>query len=203
MFHVKHEGWTAAAASLEVTLPPGADAKLDRYERILVDRGSPMGVIAPRDVPRVRERHLLDCLRATPLMPATGAVYDLGSGGGLPGVVLAIARPELEVTLIEVRRNRAAFLGAVVAELDLPLVRIYPRRAETLRERADVCLARAFKPAPAAWSIAEPLLRPKGRLIYWAGASFDPEPFRTDAEVRLFRTPALARSGPLAIMARQ
>jgi 16S rRNA (guanine527-N7)-methyltransferase len=203
VFHVKHEGWRRAAASLGLTLPPGADAKLARYEELLLARGAPMGLIAPGDVPNVRERHLFDCLRAAPLLPAEGAAYDLGSGGGLPGIVLAIARPRLAVTLVEVRRNRAAFLQEVVADLGLPLVRIHARRAETLRERVDRCFARAFKPADVAWSLAEPLLTPEGRLIYWAGASFDPEPLRARVDVRLFRTPALARSGPLAIMARQ
>jgi 16S rRNA (guanine527-N7)-methyltransferase len=203
VFHVKHEGWGSAAASLDVELPSGADAKLARYEHLLIERGAPMGLIAPGDVSKVRERHLLDCLRAAPLLPAQGAAYDLGSGGGLPGIILAIARPGLAVTLVEVRRNRAGFLEEVVADLELPLVRIHARRAETLREPVDVCLARAFKPADVAWSLAERLLKPEGRLIYWAGASFDPERLRAHADVRLFPTSALARSGPLAIMARQ
>jgi 16S rRNA (guanine527-N7)-methyltransferase len=200
---VKHEGWASLAAAIDVVLPSGADDKLERYERLLLERGAPMGVIAPGDVPRVRERHLLDCLRAAPLLPLDGTVDDLGSGGGLPGVVLAIARPNLRVTLVEVRKNRAALLEEMVIELGLPSVRVHARRAETLRERVDVCLARAFRPAEEAWSISEPLLKPQGRLIYWAGASFDAETLRGRVQVGLFRTPALARSGPLAIMARQ
>lgn len=200
---MKHEGWGPAAESLGVTLPPGAEATLDHYQDLLLERGVPMGLIARGDVPRIRERHLLDCLRAAPLLPGSGDVYDLGSGGGLPGVVVAIARPELSVTLVEVRRNRATFLEEVVAALGLPQVSVYPRRAETLRTPTDVCLARAFKPAPAAWEFCEPLLKPGGRLIYWAGASFDPADVPPGVSAELFRTPALARSGALAIMARQ
>jgi 16S rRNA (guanine527-N7)-methyltransferase len=122
----------------------------------------------------------------------------------LPGIVLAIVCPHAEIALVEVRRNRAVFLHQAVTELGLPNVSVYPRRAETLRERRDVCLARAFAPAPASWSVAEPLLARPGRLIYWGGVGFDPGADLPDGvAVSLFRTPALARSGPLVIMSRQ
>ncbi len=88
---MKHEGWEHDAEALGVALPPEAAAQLDRYEGLLLERGAPMGVIAPGDVPRLRERHLLDCLRAAPLAPEERTAYDFGSGGGLPGVVIAIA----------------------------------------------------------------------------------------------------------------
>jgi 16S rRNA (guanine527-N7)-methyltransferase len=187
-----------------VALTPEAEARLDRYEALLLRRGAPMGVIAPSDVARVRERHVLDCLRAVPLVPETGTAYDLGSGGGLPGIVVAIGRPELRITLVEVRRHRAAFLEDVVAELGLAHVSVHARRAETLKTPVDLCLARAFKPAPSAWEFAARLLGPHGRLIYWAGASFDPAQDTPEGvRLDLLRTPALARSGALAIMTRQ
>lgn len=205
MFHVKHEGWADEARSLGVDLPTGAEERLDRYEQLLLERGAPMGIVAPGDLPRLRQRHLLDCLRAAPLAVGARSAYDLGSGGGLPGVVIAIAYPDLDITLVDVRRNRAAFLDVVVAELGLVHVTVYPRRVETLKVRVDLCLARAFKPAPTAWAMAAPLLAPDGgRLIYWAGETFDPVADRpSGASVALFRTPALARSGPLAIMTPQ
>jgi 16S rRNA (guanine527-N7)-methyltransferase len=204
VFHVKHEGWGPAAAALEIALSPEAISRLDRYEALLLERGAPMGVVAPGDLPRLRERHLLDCLRAAPLIDNAASAYDLGSGGGLPGVVIAIACPDLEITLVDVRRNRAAFLEAVVKELDLTHVSVYARRAETLKARVDVCLARAFKPARASWTVASALLAPGGRLIYWAGESFDPQiDVPEGVAVELFRTPALARSGALAIMSPQ
>jgi 16S rRNA (guanine527-N7)-methyltransferase len=174
MFHVKHEGWVEAAESIGTPLPEGAATLLSTYERLLVERGGPMGVVASRDLERIRERHILDCLRAATLIgPEALTGYDLGSGGGLPGIVLAIACPHLSITLVEVRRNRAAFLTEVVAELGVDNVDVYARRLETLRERRGLCLARAFAPLPKAWRAAAPLLTPKGRLIYWAGASFD------------------------------
>jgi len=205
VFHVKHEGWADESEALGVDLPAGAGERLDRYEQLLLERGAPMGIVAPGDLPRLHERHLLDCLRAAPLAAGARTAYDLGSGGGLPGMVIAIAHPDLAITLVDVRRNRAAFLEVVVSELGLEHVSVYPRRAETLKVRVDLCLARAFKPAATAWAMAAPLLAPDGgRLIYWAGETFEPDSDGpSGASVALFRTPALARSGPLAIMTPQ
>ncbi len=205
MFHVKHEGWNQAAERIGVALPPGADSRLGAFEELLIARGAPMGVIAPGDVDRVRERHILDSLRAAALVEeADGSSYDLGSGGGLPGVVLAIACPNLGVTLVEVRRNRAALLDIMVTELGLANARIYPRRSQTLRDRVDLVFARAFAPPNRAWEAAEPLLVPGGRLVYWAGERFDPSrDVPSGVQTTLFRTPALARSGALAMMSRQ
>jgi 16S rRNA (guanine527-N7)-methyltransferase len=201
MFHVKHEGW-----ELALELAPGLDdATLDRlegYESVLLEQAVPRGMVAASDIARLRERHVLDALRAFPLLPTSGAVCDLGSGAGLPGLVLAIARPDLDFLLVEVRRNRASFLEA--ASSDVRNVRVHARRVETVRERFHACLARAFGPPERSWTVADGLLEPGGKLVYWAGASFDAARDTPDgATTRLFPTPALARSGPLAIMTRQ
>lgn len=171
---MKHEGWARSAAAIGTPLPETVLEQLNAYEGFLVERGGPMGLVAPKDLPRIRERHILDCLRAAALIgPEAASGYDLGSGGGLPGIVLAIARPRLSLTLVEVRRNRAAFLQEAVRELGLANVDVYPRRAETLRDRRDLCLARAFAPFAKTCAAASPLLTGRGRVIYWAGASFD------------------------------
>ena len=186
-------------------MAPGQIALLERYEDFLVERAAPMGMIAPSDVPRLRERHILDSLRAVPLLPpATATVCDLGSGAGLPGIPLAIALPDVQITLVEVRQNRAAFLETVIGALGLDRVTVHARRLETFRSSVDVCLARAFAPAPKAWAAADRLLGAGGMLVYWAGATFDPnaDPL-PGVDVALFPTSALARSGPLAIMTRQ
>ena len=176
MFHVKHEGWTGSAAAFGIDLPPTAARQLDAFEASLATRGAAMGLVSPRDVPRIHERHLLDTLRGAALIrPDEGSAYDLGSGGGLPGVVIAIACPWLTVTLVEVRRNRAAYLSEIVGELALGNVDVFARRAETLRQRRSLCLARAFAPLPRTWDVAAPLLTPAGRLLYWAGSGFDLE----------------------------
>jgi 16S rRNA (guanine527-N7)-methyltransferase len=198
MFHVKHEGWSEWGDALGVDMGPTAVAQLDGYERILLERGTPMGLIAPNDAPRVRERHILDSLRAAPFAKGRATAYDLGSGGGLPGLVLAIVVPELLLTLVEVRRNRAAFLKATAVELGLENVVVYDRRAETLRERRDLCLARAFAPLARAWEMARPLLNEGGSLIYWAGSRFDlSHDIPTGVGAQIHDSPALPGSGAL------
>jgi 16S rRNA (guanine527-N7)-methyltransferase len=190
---------------LGVELDSAAEERLERFEGLLLGRAALMGMISKGDVPRVRERHVLDCVRAVPLLRAEDRrLCDLGSGAGLPGLVLACVRPDIAVVLTEVRRNRAAFLEMAVEELGLDQVTVWGRRIETLRERFDVCTARAFADPRTSWATAERSLEPGGRLIYWAGERFDAA---TDppqgVETTLFETAALARSGALAIMTRQ
>jgi 16S rRNA (guanine527-N7)-methyltransferase len=214
VFHVKHEGSDreaplSAKSARDLDLPsdvdPGQTEKLLAFESLLISRAVPMGMIARGDGDRLWERHIADSLRASPEIPDDAeSVCDMGSGAGLPGIPLAIVRPDIGFVLAEVRRNRASFLADAVSELELDNVSIHPRRLETFRQTVDVCLARAFATADVAWSSAEGLLTPAGRLIYWAGTRFRPEadlPGGVRSTVR--SDPALARSGPLVIMARQ
>ena len=201
MFHVKHEGWDLAE-DVGAGLDLAAIAQLERFEDLLREQAVPMGMVAASDATRLRERHVVDSLRAAPHLPERGSVCDLGSGAGFPGLVLAIARPDLRFVLVEVRRNRAVFLQR--AAEDLPNVSVHARRLETFRARVDVCTARAFGPPAKSWEAAARILAPSGRLIYWAGASYDraadlPE----GVSATHFTASALARSGPLVIMARQ
>jgi 16S rRNA (guanine527-N7)-methyltransferase len=201
MFHVKHEGWELADR-LDLSLDPATIDRLERYERLLLEQAVPMGMVAPSDAPRIRERHIIDSLRALPFLPEQGTVCDLGSGAGLPGLVLAITRPDLRFVLVEVRKNRAAFLERAVD--DLSNVVVHGRRLETFREKVQACTSRAFAPPSRSWGSAAPLLAAGGTLIYWGGASFDGTADVPDGvSARLFTTTALARSGPLVIMAQQ
>jgi 16S rRNA (guanine527-N7)-methyltransferase len=201
MFHVKHEGWDLAAA-VGAEVDAATIGRLERVEFLLRDQAVPMGMIAASDAPRIRERHIVDSLRALPHLPHEGSVCDLGSGAGFPGLVLAIARPDLRFVLVEVRRNRAAFLQR--AAEGLTNVTVHARRLETFRERVEVCTARAFGPPAKSWRAAERVLAPAGRLLYWAGASYDrASDLPQGVSATHFTTSALARSGPLVIMARQ
>jgi len=203
MFHVKHEGWDGAADLVGIALDALAQSRLALFESLLLERALPMGMVASNDAPRIRERHLLDSLRAAPLLPEAGVACDLGSGAGLPGLVLSIARPDLSWVLIEVRRNRAAFLMDAIVALELDDVVVHARRAETFHQKVDVCTARAFAPVAATWAAAEPMLAPEGFLVYWAGSSFDETRDVPDGiSARLFRSAGLAPSGPLVIMTR-
>jgi 16S rRNA (guanine(527)-N(7))-methyltransferase RsmG len=203
MFHVKHEGWEMATA-LGLSLGNAQKTVLEDFERLLLADAVPMGMIGPSDAPVIRERHVIDSLRGLQHLPATGRVGDLGSGAGLPGIPLAICRPDLEFVLVEVRKNRANFLRLAAERLRLANVSVYDRRLETLRERFDVCTARAFAPPTKTWQAAMGVLAPTGVAVYWAGTGFDASrDLPKGAANRLFVSPALARSGPLVIMARQ
>ena len=203
MFHVKHEGWEAAA-SLGTALDDIAVERLETYERLLLERAVPRGMVARSDASRLRTRHIMDSIRAVPHLPTSGTVCDLGSGAGLPGLVLATVRSDLRFVLVEVRRNRAGFVEFAAEAMGLGNVVVHPRRLETYRDSVEACTARAFGSAEASWRAAERLLGPSGFLVYWAGASFDRvADAPKGASLRLFETPALARSGPLVIMARQ
>jgi 16S rRNA (guanine527-N7)-methyltransferase len=163
-----------------------------------------VGVVAAGDRDRVEERHVLDSLRAaTQVRESDLAAYDLGSGGGLPGVPVAIAQPSVRVDLIEARRSRVAFLEWVVDELGLGNVSVLGSRSETVSSRVDLCFARAFAPVESAWNAAAPLLRPGGRLVYFAGGAFvrAPEFGPTAAGIVVVPSP-LETGGPLVIITR-
>jgi 16S rRNA (guanine527-N7)-methyltransferase len=157
-------------------LPAESLTKLRRYSRLLGEVGVRAGVIAAGDRKRLWERHVVDSLRAVDCVPqGPAAVADLGSGGGLPGIPLAIARPDLAVTLIEPRERRVAFLEMVVDSLSLANVRIHAARAEAVGGAFDRCLARAFGDLRRSWEAAFPLLRDGGgALVYFAGRSWSP-----------------------------
>jgi 16S rRNA (guanine527-N7)-methyltransferase len=202
MFHVKHEGWLAAARAAGFPLSPEGAERMERYERLLLERGVPMGVIARSDTAHLAERHLLDAVRGVALIPpGARRLLDLGSGGGVPGVPIAIALPETEVVLAEVRRARAAFLELVADTVPVPNVRVHPGRAEALPPGFDVCLARAFAPPTRTWRAAIRLLVPGGRLLYWAGERFDPDrDLPADVDVAIPSGSPLASGGHVVIM---
>ncbi len=167
MFHVKLES---------LGLGPDAITGLTRYEAILRERGIPLGLVAASDRNRLVERHIRDSLRALPaLSEAPGAAADLGSGAGLPGIPVAIARPDLEVTLVESRARRAGFLEWAVGELGLPNARVVHARIERIEELFALCMARALAAAPTAWALSQRLLQPGGSLVYFAGSSWNAE----------------------------
>lgn len=197
MFHVKHEGWGAAE------LPQERWEMLSRYERLLLDRAVPRGMVASPSREDVRERHILDSLRVVPhIDPAARRGCDLGSGAGLPGIPLAIALPDLQVTLAESRRTRAAFLELAVDELGLENAMVYLGRVERLSGAFDVCFARAFASLERTWAVAQLLLGPGRPLLYWAGISFDPRIVPEGTHVRSVEPP-LENGGPIVIMTRQ
>jgi 16S rRNA (guanine527-N7)-methyltransferase len=160
----------AAATSLFGTRLPLAE----EYARLLITDGITRGLVGPREAARIWDRHLLNCAALAELIPSEAAVTDVGSGAGLPGVVLAIARPDLKVTLVEPMARRAAFLTEVVAMLDLATTKVVRSRAEEcvgVLSPADVVVARALAPLDrlAGWCL--PLVMVGERVLALKGAS--------------------------------
>jgi 16S rRNA (guanine527-N7)-methyltransferase len=158
----------------------------ERYAALLATAGVERGLIGPREAPRLWERHLLNCLALASAVPTGASLVDLGSGAGLPGVVLAIARPDLEVTLVEPLLRRSTFLDEAVEELGLARVRVVRERAETLhgRERFDAFTARALAPLERLLGWAMPLVGPDGCLLAMKGSSATAEVAAADEVLR-------------------
>jgi 16S rRNA (guanine527-N7)-methyltransferase len=146
---------------------------VEQYVDLLATAGVERGLIGPREAPKLWDRHVLNCLALTSLVPPGAAVADLGSGAGLPGLVLAIARPDLTVTLVEPLQRRTTFLDEVIAELGLEHVRVVRGRAEELhgRERFDVVTARALAPLARLLGWGMPLVTATGALLAMKGSS--------------------------------
>ncbi|GIF71164.1 ribosomal RNA small subunit methyltransferase G [Asanoa siamensis] len=149
------------------------------YAELLATDGVVRGLIGPREAPRIWDRHLLNCATMTELIPYGASVIDVGSGAGLPGIVLSVARPDLSVVLVEPLARRTAFLAEVVTQLGLDdAVSVVRGRAEEVRGElapADVVTARAVAPLDrlAGWCL--PLTAPGGRLLALKGASASDE----------------------------
>ena len=147
---------------------------LERYADLLATAGVERGLIGPREAPRLWERHLVNCaVVAEPggLVPAGADVIDVGSGAGLPGLVWALVRPDLRVTLLEPLLRRATFLTEAVVALGLTNVQVERGRAEECRLRAGVVTARAVAPLDRLLRWCLPLVRPGGALLALKGSS--------------------------------
>ena len=205
MFHVKHEAWGRLGDLLGLEIDDATAERLDAYERLLLEKALPLGMIGRADREHLHERHVIDSLRAIPLLgPAPMQVVDLGSGAGLPGIPLAIVRPDLSFYLTELRRRRVAFIEFAVDSLQLRNVRVFPGKVEDLTGPFDVCLSRAFAEPARAWAVAESLLSQTGKLLFWAGRSFDvPSGTPGGARISVSTAPELADAGPVVIMTRQ
>lgn len=148
------------------------DEAIRRYVDILASRGIDWGLIGPRERDRLWERHVLNSVAVAERIPMGASVVDVGSGAGLPGIPLAILRPDLSVTLLEPLLRRANFLNLAVEELDLGArVQVVRGRAEEHRETYDIVTSRAVAPLPRLLAWCLPLVSPGGRLLALKGSS--------------------------------
>jgi 16S rRNA (guanine527-N7)-methyltransferase len=158
-----------------------------QFAEMLGQHGVDRGLIGPREVERLWERHLLNSAVISELLPEGSRVVDVGSGAGLPGIPLALARPDLRLTLLEPMARRVVWLDEVVEQLGLSVSVIRGRAEEVgVRQRLNGCdavIARAVAPIGrlATWCL--PLLRPGGRLLALKGASAAEELTRDEQSV--------------------
>jgi 16S rRNA (guanine527-N7)-methyltransferase len=147
------------------------------FAELLATEGVTRGLIGPRETARLWDRHLLNCAVVAELLPDTGQLVDIGSGAGLPGIVLAILRPQLDVVLLESMQRRVAFLQECVESLGIENASVVRGRAEEYsgKVRADVVTARAVAPLDRLASWAAGLLRPGGEVLAIKGESAEQE----------------------------
>lgn len=140
-----------------------------RYAEILQGAGVERGLIGPREGERIWERHIYNCLPVATLIPAHVKVIDIGSGAGLPGIVLALARPDISILLLEPLERRATFLLEVIDELRLTNARVARGKAADFQGKFDVVTARAVAPMDRLLAWSWHLLAPGGRILAMKG----------------------------------
>lgn len=155
------------------------------FAEMLAEQGIRRGLIGPREVPRIWERHIGNSAVVSQVVPEDASVIDVGSGAGLPGIPLAIARPDLEVVLIEPMLRRTTWLQEVVDELGLVHVRVVRGRAENLvgQERAQLVTSRAVAPLGKLARWCFPLVQSGGAMIALKGSTAQEEVDRDGQEI--------------------
>ena len=160
-----------------ITAFPQAEDALRSYAHWLVTAGVERGIIGPREADRVWDRHISNCAAMAELLPQDSHIVDIGSGAGLPGLVLAIVRPDIKVTLIEPLQRRCDFLNEVIADINITdRVNVVRGRAQDSKGiNADVVTARAVAPLAKLLTWALPLTKKGGEVLAMKGASAEQE----------------------------
>lgn len=147
-------------------------ALVNRYVDILTSTAVEWGLIGPREADRVWDRHILNCAALSELIPVTSSVVDVGSGAGLPGIPLALLRPDLQVTLIEPLLRRSTFLTETIEKLAIAdRVQVVRTRAEDHHQSYDVVVARAVAPLDRLIGWCNPLRATGGVILALKGES--------------------------------
>jgi 16S rRNA (guanine527-N7)-methyltransferase len=159
--------------SILEALSPAQREQLEQFESLLVEKAVPLGYVGASDRSNLRERHVYDSLRALGCIGQVPLqIIDVGSGAGLPGVPLAITRPDCAVWLIEPSVRRAAFLELAIEALGLENAEVVIATGDDADLLADAVVARALAGPLRTWAICSRLARPTGFVLYFAGRSW-------------------------------
>ena len=152
---------------------PGQEGAIRAYAEFLTTAGIERGLIGPREGERIWERHIFNCLPVTQLLPQGASLFDIGSGAGLPGIVIALARPDLKVTLVEPLERRVEFLNEAVAAIAAGGVEIevIRGRAQDVKKSADFVTARAVAPMEKLKKMSWHMVKTGGSLLAMKGES--------------------------------
>ena len=148
----------------------GREDQIQRYAQFLAGAGIERGLIGPKEGDRIWERHIANCIPITTIIPQGVRVVDIGSGAGLPGIVIALARPDLKVSLVEPLQRRVDFLNEIVAELGLD-IEVIRGRAERVKKQFEVVTARAVAPLEKLINISWHMIPKTGSLLAMKGES--------------------------------
>ena len=147
---------------------PERQEEIRAFAQFLTTAGIERGLIGPREGERIWERHIFNCLPVTQLLPQNASLFDIGSGAGLPGIVIALARPDLKVTLIEPLERRVEFLKEATEGLGIDVIR---GRAQDVKKSADYVTARAVAPLEKLKKISWHMVKTGGALLAMKGES--------------------------------
>jgi len=147
---------------------PERQAEIRAFAEFLATAGIERGLIGPREGERIWERHIFNCLPVTELIPQGASVFDIGSGAGLPGIVIALARPDLKVTLIEPLERRVEFLKEATAGSEIEVIR---GRAQDVKKTAEYVTARAVAPLEKLKKMSWHMVKTGGALLAMKGES--------------------------------
>ena len=190
---------TAGIATLGLTLSAGQREQLEAYLALLAKWNKTYNLTAIREPRRMVTHHLLDALAVVPHLPRTAGLrmLDVGSGGGVPGIPLAIARPDMHVVMIDSNQKKAAFLMQAAIELRLPNVESHAVRVEDYVPHApfDIVISRAFSDLAAFATVAAGQLAANGKMFAMKGVHPDEELALLPPEFVVVATPALKVPG--------
>ena len=147
---------------------PERQDEVRAFAQLLTSAGIERGLIGPREGERIWERHIFNCLHISTLLPKGANLFDIGSGAGLPGVVIALSRPDLKVTLIEPLERRVEFLKEATVGLDIEVIR---GRAQDVKKSAEYVTARAVAPLEKLKKMSWHMVKTGGSLLAMKGES--------------------------------